>query len=117
MIERLFGFFQIIMIFRIIFPGKIQHQVEVIIHHREIRCTRMHSLQFLNALLKHIFRRLWPFLGFGLLLHFLYLLRITVTTQFFLDTLQLLLQKVFPLLFVELGPGLGGYFIFQLGKL
>jgi len=99
------------------FPGKIEHQVEVIIRHGIIGCAGMHALQFLDPFLEQFFGSNGPLFQLGLLLHFFQFLLIGITTEFFLDTFHLLLQEVFTLLFIDLGACLRRYLILQLREL
>ena len=106
------GFFQVVGIFGVFIPGKVEHQVEVIVHHRIIRSGRVHAFQFLDAFAEHFPGSRCPFFVLGFLEHFFHFGRV-LSTQFVLDGLHLLLQEILPLLFVEFGAGLIGYFVLQ----
>ena len=76
----------------------------------------MHPFQFLYSFMKHLLCGGRPFFGFGFFEHFLHFRHI-FSAQFIFDGLELLLEKIITLLFVEFRPRLVGEFGLKFGIL
>ena len=90
-----------------LFPRQIQHQVDVVGLYTVFRTLGIHALQLEDFFVKRLLGVGRPFHGFGAQLALGDFLCLGVVAQFFLDLLQLLIEKILALLLVEFAFDLG----------
>ena len=83
-------------------PRKLQKQIEIIALNGIFRHLRIHALQFHQFLVEVLGNLLRPLHYFCALTHFLDLLLIGNTPQFFLNGFHLLVEVIFPLLLIQI---------------
>ena len=101
LVEHLFGIGQVEVVACILVPRKIEHCVEIVVLHVEVRTLRVHVLQLAQFLCEYFTNFFAPFLFLAACNEFFNLI-VAVVSELFLYVAEFLLQEVVALLLVEL---------------
>ena len=98
-------------------PRQIHHRLQVVHLHAVLRSLRVEHVELVEFLEEHLLNVFRPLLAECLYFEVVTLRRAVAVAQFFLDVLDLLLQEVLALLFVDVFARLGSNVLTQLQQL
>ena len=101
-VQNLFGMFETQVIYGAVIPRQIYHCLQVVDLCGIVRTLRMQGVESLEFLIEYFLYILIPIFALGFLKNLFLLWAHIVSAELFLDVLELLLQEVFTLLFVQI---------------